>query len=95
MRKLAALGALVIMLAGCAQATGEQAFIDGVKPNMRPIDDPKGLVDIGRQICKTTKTAKDETQTWADAGFRDAEAKALVRVAVETLCPERKAWLNG
>jgi len=95
MRKLAALGALVIMLAGCAQATGEQAFLDTVKNSMRPIDDPQGLVDIGKQVCKSTKTAKDEAQSWADAGFRADEAKALVKVAVETLCPERKDWLKS
>lgn len=95
MRKLAALGALVIMLAGCAAPTGEQAFLDQVKPAMRPVDDPKGLVDIGREVCKSDKTAKDETRVWADAGFRDNEASKLVEAAVKTLCPERQDWLKS
>jgi hypothetical protein len=94
MRKL--LGAAVIMLlAGCAQPTGDSAFLDRVKPGMRWTSDDAGLLQIGKDICKSERSADDERKLWADAGLTQDEAKLVVETAVKTLCPDRGPWLRG
>lgn len=102
MKQLLGAAIVVLALAGCAPATGEQAFIDRMKADVRPPVDSKGqptgydsLVEIGHEVCAEDKPAAEVTESWAAAGFRPGEATAIVESAVLTLCPERKAWLGG
>lgn len=55
----------------------------------------EGLVEVGREICEDQAPAAEVVESWAAAGFRPGEAEALVRASVETLCPDRKAWLDA
>ena len=87
---------VLLLVAGCSAGTGEAGFVDRVKNAVR---EPAGgdygsLVQVGRDVCASKDTAADTTQQWADAGFREDEARAIVTAAVETLCPDRKDWLN-
>lgn len=98
----AAAVAAAVLLTGCAAPTGEQAFIERMKADVRPPVDGKGqptgyegLVEIGREICKDQAPAAEVEASWAAAGFRPGEAAALVESAVVTLCPDRKAWLDA
>lgn len=102
MRKLLGAVVVVLALAGCAPATGEAAFVDRMKADVRPPVDGKGqpagyegLIEIGHEICKDQGTAAEVEASWHAAGFRAEEAKALVESAVVTLCPDRKAWLDA
>lgn len=101
MRKLLGAAIVILALAGCA-STGEAAFIDRVKNDVRPPVDSQGkatgydgLVEIGREVCKSEDTAAEVTASWAAAGFKPEEAKAIVESAVLTLCPDREDWLRG
>ena len=87
---------VLVLVAGCSASTGEAGFVDRVKGSVRTPDggDYKGLVDIGRDVCASQDTAAATVQRWADAGFREDEARAIVTAAVEALCPDRKDWLN-
>lgn len=89
------------LLSGCAAPTGEDAFVDRMKSDVRPPVDGKGqptgyegLVEIGHEICKDQGTAAEVEASWAAAGFRAEEAAALVEASVLTLCPDRKVWLD-
>lgn len=91
-----------VLLAGCAAPTGEAAFIDRVKSDIRPPVDSagnetgyEGLVEIGHEICEDQAPAAEVEAAWAAAGFRAEEAEALVKASVEALCPDRKAWLDA
>ena len=97
MRKLVGVVTVLLLVAGCSAGTGEAGFVDRVNGSVRTPDggDYKGLVDIGRDVCASKDTAADTTKQWADAGFREDEARAIVTAAVETLCPDRKPWLDG
>lgn len=55
----------------------------------------EGLVEVGREICEDQAPAAEVVASWAAAGFRPEEAKALVKASVETLCPDRKTWLDA
>lgn len=102
MKRSAALATIALLLAGCA-ATGDQAFIDAVKPHMRePIDsagkptgDWSGMLDIGKDICASEDSAADTQESWVNAGMLNDEAETLVKEAVHKLCPDRKDWLAG
>lgn len=98
----AAAVAAALSLTGCAAPTGEAAFIDRMKAEVRPPVDGagkpvgyEGLVEVGREICEDQAPAAEVEASWAAAGFRPEEAAALVRASVETLCPDRKAWLDA
>lgn len=97
MRKLVGVVTVLLLVAGCSAATGEDAFIARMKAGVREPSDKSygGLVQIGRDVCGSKDTAAETTQAWADAGFRPDEAKTIVTAAVETLCPDRKPWLEG
>lgn len=102
MRKHWGAAIVIIALAGCAAPTGEQAFIDRMKQDVRPPVDNAGkpagydgFVQIGREVCASEDSAAEVTDSWAAAGFRPEEATALVKASVETLCPDREAWLKG
>ena len=93
---------MVAVLCGCGAPTGEAAFVDRMKADVRPPVDGdgkptgyEGLVEIGHEICKDPGTAAEVEASWHAAGFRAEEAKALVESAVVTLCPDRKAWLDA
>jgi hypothetical protein len=97
MRKLVGVVTLLLLVAGCSAGTGEDAFLDRVKAGVRPPVEGstyEDFVDIGREVCASTANATDTVQAWADAGFREDEARTIVTAAVETLCPDRKGWLN-
>lgn len=102
MRKHWGAAILVLAMAGCAAPTGEAAFIDRMKNDVRPPVDGKGnatgyegLVEIGREVCAADGSAAEVTKSWADAGFKPEEATAIVESAVHTICPDRKDWLKG
>jgi hypothetical protein len=102
MRKHWGAAILILAMAGCAAPTGEAAFIDQMKEHVRPPVDSAGketgydgFVEIGREVCASEDSAAEVTESWAAAGFRPEEATALVKASVETLCPDRKAWLGG
>ena len=89
---------VVLLVAGCSSATGEGAFIDRMKAGVRPPVEGstyEDFVQIGRDVCASKDSAADTIKSWSDAGFRDEEARTIVTAAVETLCPDRKPWLNG
>jgi len=97
MRKLVGVVTLLLLVAGCSAGTGEGAFLDRVKAGVRPPVEGstyEDFVDIGHEVCASTASATDTVRAWADAGFREDEAKTIVTAAVETLCPDRKDWLN-
>lgn len=98
MRKLVGAVTVVLLVAGCSSATGEGAFIDRMKAGVRPPVEGstyEDFVQIGRDVCASKDSAADTIKSWSDAGFRDEEARTIVTAAVETLCPDRKPWLNG
>lgn len=97
MRKLVGVVTALLLVAGCSASTGEAGFVDRVKGSVRAPagGDYKGLVDIGKDVCQSKDSATATIQAWADAGFRPDEAKTIVTAAVETLCPDRKPWLDG
>ena len=88
---------VLLLVAGCSAATGEDAFIARMKATMRPPVEGstwEGFLDIGRDICASDMSAAETIQSWNDAGMRPSEAKSIVTAAVETLCPDRKPWLD-
>lgn len=94
--------AAAVLLAGCAAPTGDAAFVERMKNDVRPPVDGKGqpvgyegLIEIGHEICKDQGTAAEVAAAWHAAGFRAEEAAALVESAVVALCPDRKAWLEA
>lgn len=102
MRKHWGAAILLLAMAGCAAPTGEAAFIDQMKEQVRPPVDSAGketsydgFVEIGREVCASEDSAAEVTESWAAAGFRAEEATAIVKASVETLCPDRKQWLSG
>ena len=98
MRKLVGAVTVLLLVAGCSSATGEGAFIDRVKAGVRTPDGGStydDLVQVGRDVCASKDTAADTISAWSDAGFREDEARTIVTAAVETLCPDRKPWLDG
>ncbi len=102
MRKLLGAAIAILALAGCSAPTGEAAYIDRMKADVRPPVDGNGqpvsydgLVEIGHEVCAEDKPAAEVTASWAAAGFRAEEATAIVESAVLTLCPEREAWLKS
>ncbi|QOT15886.1 DUF732 domain-containing protein [Paenarthrobacter sp. YJN-5] len=97
MRKLVGVVTVLLLVAGCSAGTGEAGFVDRVKGSVRTPDggDYGSLVQVGRDVCASKDTAAATAQQWADAGFREDEAKSIVTAAVETLCPDRKPWLDG
>lgn len=103
MKRTAALAVITLLLAGCTPATGDQAFLDAVKPHMRePIDStgkPTGdwsvMLDIGKRICASEDSVAETKESWVSAGMLKEEAETVVAEAVNKLCPDRKDWLAG